>query len=274
MHLLIDADSLCYRAGFVVNGEGQEALACWQLDQIIHDILQETGADTHKLYISGADNFRYKVYPEYKGNRVEMVRPLHLQAMREHLVVKWKAAISEGREADDDCGIALYNATEDTVLGGIDKDLLCIPGNHYNYVKKTYQTVSELDGMRWFFVQMICGDKGDNIPGYDGKMRPKVPKFLQPHIDYLYETEDIDDMLAHVFTMYGQDWKRFNLSATCLWIWRKEDDNWQDWQNKEFLKNLKEEATMVEHGQPEDLIPLSRPFSGVVADAGPQSTLS
>jgi hypothetical protein len=33
--------------------------------------------------------------------------------------------------------------------------------------------VSPLEGLRNFYFQLIMGDKTDNIPGYDGKMRLK-----------------------------------------------------------------------------------------------------
>lgn len=275
MRLLIDSDSLCYRAGFVVNEEGQETLANWQLDQIIQGILADTNCEEYKLYISGSDNFRYSIYPEYKGNRAKMVRPRHLQSMREHLVVKYGADISCGIEADDVVGITQYQhrLMFDTpiAIGHIDKDIDMIPGMHYNYVKKEWYEKSELSAMRHFFWQLIMGDRTDNIPGYDGKMRNNpVPKFLQPHIDFINETDSYDEMLVHVFEMYSEDWNRMNLSAQCLWIWRKEDDHWTDWQNPSVTNELR---SMADSGHEEDSTRLLLPSYDLEADVGDQSTL-
>ncbi len=281
IHLLIDADSLCYKAGFVCNQEDQERLACWQVGQIVNDIVKDTNCETYKVYLSGSGNFRYSFYPEYKGNRVNMVRPIHLQAMREFLVTEFGATVSDGTEADDELGIAQCTAIMQphwadqppTAIAAIDKDLDMIPGLHYNYNKKTWNEVGDLDAMRWFFYQLIMGDRADNIPGFDGKMRNSpVPKFLQRHVDYLYETDDYDEMLTHVFCMYNDDWDRFNLSARCLWIWRKEQDNWQDWQNPETLAFLQDEVITTDFGPKDDSTPSSLLFSAAEVDDGDQST--
>lgn len=269
MHLLLDSDSLCYQAGYSANGEGQESLAIWQLNNIIDRILQETSPDSHKLYLTGSANFRYHLYPAYKANRIDTPRPLHLQSMREHLVVNWNATMSDGNEADDEIGIA-SQTSEDMLIGHLDKDLNMLPGKHYNYKKQEWFDVNELEGMRHFFWQLIMGDKGDNIPGFDGLMRQKVPKKLEHHMAFLYDTESYDDMLAHVFEMYNEDWPKFNLSAQCLWIQRKENDDWRNWQNPELIQEL----ITVGSGQPEDLIPLSHPsFEVDHVDGVPNSAL-
>lgn len=261
MHLLLDSDSLLYQAGFVCNAPDQERLACWQLDVIVKEILEATAVDTYQCYLSGGDNFRYKIDPNYKGNRVDMVRPLHLQALRQHLVEQWGATITDGIEADDAVVTAQYQGDGDTVIGHLDKDLDQAAGKHYNFRKKIWYDVSEQQGMRWFFHQLILGDKADNILGFDGKMRPKYPQFLYQHRDFIDESNDYDEMLAHVVTMYG-DWERFNKSAGCLWMLRKEDDTWEDWQNQELIQELKKEYgnSTEDSGQPVDLIPLSDPL--------------
>ena len=265
MHLLIDSDSLLYKAGFVVNEPGQEGLACWQLDGLVQSILQETGCESYQCYLTGKNNFRYKVYQDYKGNRINMARPIHLAHMTEHLVDQWGAVISDGKEADDDCGIALYKAEDEVVLAHIDKDLNMLAGRHYNYNKKEWYNVSEEQAMRHFFYQLIMGDKGDNIPGFDGLMRAVVPKKLQAHIDFIHETDDYDEMLVHVFEMYNEDWKRFKLSADCLWIWRKEEDSWESWQNPDVVN----ECIMMDSGQEDD----STASSQVSFDPGAESGL-
>ena len=264
MRLLIDSDSICYQAGFSANNEGEENLARWQVGQIVDRIVAETNCQTYKLFLSGSGNFRYDIYPDYKGTRKNLPRPMHLQAMREHLVVKYGATISDGNEADDELGI-VQCASTGTAIAAIDKDLLMIPGLHYNYNKKTWLEQSELNAMRHFFYQLIMGDKADNIPSFDGIMRTVVPKKLQATIDYLYETDSIDEMLEHVYSLYS-GWAAFNLSASCLWIQRKEHDSWQEWQNQELIEALKIESTTEEHGQEEGSILSSLPSSEVEAD--------
>lgn len=237
MHLLVDADSLLYKAGFVVNSEGQEQLACWQLDQLCEVLLDNVRPESYQFYISGSNNFRYGVYPEYKGNRVDMARPIHLAAMRVHIVSKWAATVTDGIEADDAVGIAQCT-TEDTCISHIDKDIDMIYGLHHNYNKNESYYVSNEQAMFNFYMQLIQGDKGDNIPGYDGKMRPKLPQFLYPVRDKLNECSCPEEMLEIVAGYYQYDWERLDLSARLLWIQRKSDDDWLDWLDPDVMKEL------------------------------------
>lgn len=237
MHLLIDADSLCYKAGFVVNSEGQEQLACWQLDQLCEVLLDNVRPETYQFYISGLGNFRYSVYPAYKGNRLDMERPRHLSTLREHLVSNWSATVTDGLEADDAVGIAQCT-TEDTCISHIDKDIDMIPGVHHNYNKGESYIVSNEQAMFNFYMQLIQGDRGDNIPGYDQRMRPKLPQFLYPVRDSLNACDCPEQMLDIVAGWYQEDWERLDLSARLLWIQRAENDDWTNWINPQTLKDL------------------------------------
>ena len=200
-------------------------------------ILTATGATDYSLYIGGNDNFRYGINPEYKANRKDMPRPEWLQPVRELLVVKYGAEICDNIEADDALGIAQSKPADaegnpwykETVIVSVDKDLLMIPGNHYNFVKDEHSTVTALQGKRWFYVQLILGDKADNIFGYDGKARTTVPQFLQPDVDMVMSYTDERDMYAHVLDMYqmhGQGRDVMHMNAQCLYIQHKENDVW------------------------------------------------
>src|SRR3990167_794894 len=195
-----------------------------------------TGCDGYKVFIGGSDNFRYKINPEYKANRKDTPRPEWLQPVREYLVMNHGAQICDNIEADDALGINQdkyggygmgTNFSEnglkhyDTVIVSVDKDLLMIPGNHYNFVKDEHSTVTLLDGKRWFYVQLILGDKADNIFGYDGKARTTVPQFLQPDVDMVMSYTDERDMYSHVLDMYqmhGQGKDVMHMNAACLFI--------------------------------------------------------
>lgn len=255
---LIDADSLLYRAGFVANEEGQEALALWQLDQMLDSIVD----NDDYLFISGSENFRYKIYPEYKANRKDMKRPIHLNALREHIVSKWGATVSsDGREADDVVSIVNHQRPG-MLISHIDKDLNMLPGDHWNYVTKEYYTVSNQQAYRNFYIQLLMGDRADNIPGFDLKMRTKVPKFMEPVMQELEECQEAAEMLDIVAGWYQEDWQRLDISARCLWLLRKEEDDWTEWLEKD---------TMVELGRWDDLTALLEARSAQPVDDGLQS---
>jgi hypothetical protein len=149
-----------------------------------------------------------------------------LQVVREHLVTDWKATVTDGIEADDAMGIAQCTEHDgDSMICSIDKDMLMIPGHHYNFVKQEFRMVSPLEGLRNFYFQLIMGDKTDNIPGYDGKMRTKVPQFLEGAVSYLDQCMTEWEMFDHVKNMWNDD-TMFMTAAQCLWIQRKPNDKW------------------------------------------------
>lgn len=223
---LIDGDIVCYRCAAATENDTED-IARWQAGEMMRRILHETNAMRYQCFISGSDNFRYAVYPQYKANRKDLPKPRHLQAVREHLVVEWQSVIANGVEADDLLGIAQCAEHDgDTVICSIDKDLLMIPGRHYNFVKQESRHVSPLEGIRHFYGQLIMGDRSDNIPGYDSKMRVKIPKFLEHHFQLLDEMTEEYDMFEYVRDMY-EDKEQMIVNGKVLWIMRREGDFWQ-----------------------------------------------
>lgn len=239
----IDGDIIVYRCA-AANEHEHENLAVWQTSEMMTRILHETNSAAYTCFLSGSRNFRYDVYPEYKANRKDMPKPRHYNAVREHLVTEWKAKVTDGIEADDAMGIEQCADPSNSIISSIDKDMLMIPGQHYNFVKKEFRTVSPLEGLRHFYFQLIMGDRSDNIPGYDGKMRIKVPKFLEEYVSLLDEMILEQEMFDMVKGMYV-DKEQMLINAKCLWIMRKENDFWQP-----------PESLMEENGPQEDSIRL------------------
>lgn len=200
-------------------------MALRRCDDMMNRILLETGSDKCQTFISGPDNFRYRIDPQYKANRVDTKRPEWLQAVREHLVVNWGAHVSDGIEADDNLGI---HQTGDTIICSIDKDLLQIPGSHYNFVHQTPIHITEHQGWVNFYTQLIMGDRSDNIPGYDGKMRQTVPKFLQEVVNSLSECPTPLEMYEVVWDLYqgGAGPERMHINAQLLYIQRQIGGTW------------------------------------------------
>lgn len=223
MIALIDGDIVAYRTATAYAKEDQ-GLACWQAGETIQRILNETSASSYACYLTGSDNFRYTVYPDYKANRRDVPKPVHLGPIREHLVAEWNAKVTDGIEADDAMGIAqMADITQATIICSIDKDLLQIPGNHYNFVKQELSYVHPIDGLRFFYYQLIMGDRTDNIFGYDGKARSSVPKFLQDRIEALYSFVDERDMFELVRYMYNDD-ERMLMNGRVLRIQQQENE--------------------------------------------------
>lgn len=121
-----------------------------------------------EIYLSGPGNFRYQIatIAQYKADRPPP--PIHYQALRDYLTQRWHAVVVSGMEADDKVSIRCREVAADgsrCVLATIDKDLDQVPCLHYNYQKKVFYVVSEMDADMVFWTQCISGDSTDNIPG-------------------------------------------------------------------------------------------------------------
>lgn len=177
MLALIDADIVCYRIGFTTENEDL-AIAQWRCDEMLDNILVDTGATEFKLFLSDnkENNFRFKLCSTYKANRTQP-KPRWHEEIKEHLIVKWGAEFAYGMEADDALGI--HQSDRDrTVICSIDKDLMQIPGLHYNFVKKEFKSVTFNEGLRYFYKQILIGDTSDNITGCRGIGPVKADKIV------------------------------------------------------------------------------------------------
>lgn len=171
MKALIDADILVYRIGFTTENE-DEFIARARFDEMVDGIILDTKADEYQLWLSDStqNNFRLKYYPFYKANRKDQKKPKHYEFLKKYAIEAYGAAITPNQEADDALGIS---QTNNTVICSIDKDLLQIPGFHYNFVKKESTFVTPWEGLNCFYTQLLTGDTTDNIQGAP-KVGPKT----------------------------------------------------------------------------------------------------
>jgi len=195
MIALIDGDIITHRVGFTTENDPSD-IAKIRCDDMLDSILLETDASEYQIYLSDSkeNNFRYKIDPSYKANRVAP-KPKHYDYLKEYLITNWEAKISYGMEADDSLGInqkqipipilesptMLYKY--ETVICSIDKDLLTIPGLHYNFVKKEFIEVIEKEASLRFYRSILTGDVADNIKGVYGIGPKKAEKILSNYTD-------------------------------------------------------------------------------------------
>lgn len=218
---LLDGDIFCYRAGYSVekDGEPQEPLgiAISRMDTAIWACLEEVEAKGWQIFLTASNNFRKEVYPGYKANRTQ-AKPVYLDDLRNHIITKYGGAIADGMEADDYLAIYHVLNPDHTVICTIDKDLKQVAGNHYNFVKKEFAVVTELEGLRTFYTQFLVGDAADNIIGIAGLGPVKAGKLLAS-----CETEQ--EMFDIVRFKYDDD-TRMRMNGICLWMKRTLDDDW------------------------------------------------
>jgi len=249
----IDGDLVAFRTAASVTDDGEEEIAILRADRLMRELIHSTEIDGYNCFISGGDNFRKKVNPQYKANRTTEP-PKFLQACREFLVKEWNAVLANGCEADDLLGInqkiindsyhsmmleGQQQGCHESIIISLDKDLLMIPGWHYSWeisgagwtkeAQRTYTT--PLDGIRTFYKQMLIGDVSDNIFGVRGIGKVKASKILD-------EIEDEDEMIEIVHDLYDEDSERFLMNAQCLWIMQREGETWVSRINQLTLPDL------------------------------------
>lgn len=245
---LVDGDILLYRCGFAADSQIKKqykesnpespseevkdyvdsveylSFALGNTKSVMEEFVSLFDRDTMETYLTGHGNFREQVATilPYKGNRDPAAKPKYYREIKEYLLDHWNAILVHGREADDALGCRQWAAKDrSTIICSIDKDLDMIPGHHYNFVKNQYYYVPKSWADNRIFVQMLVGDRTDNIPGIKGIGDIRATKILEEC------GNDRDRMKLAVQRLYkdqyGSEWERYYEEvASLLWIQREE----------------------------------------------------
>jgi DNA polymerase-1 len=196
--LLIDADILVFRAAasneqsiewdpgtWTTTGDLDSAKQ--HVDSRVNELRNQLDADIVVMCLTdNKDPWRNKVLPSYKANRKTGGRPpLLLKPLREYVRQTYTFFQRPGLEADDILGIlgtALVPPkpiTGDRIICSIDKDLMTVPGQHYNWMKTDgVLEVSEEEADRRHLIQTLTGDTTDGYKGCPGVGPKSAEKIL------------------------------------------------------------------------------------------------
>lgn len=218
MICLIDGDLVAYRCAATCKEDDPVDVAIYRVEKLLREIIEASDSNEYQVWLTGSNNFRKDINPDYKANRKDMVPPVYLQDCREYLVTEHGAKLAHNMEADDMLGI---NQTTSTIIASLDKDLLMIPGKHFNWTKQQFGDYTEVtveQGNKHFWKQMLIGDTSDNIKGVAGLGPVKSSKLIDP-------CETDEECMEVVLSKYD-DYDRFLVNANCLWIMRHKDSIW------------------------------------------------
>lgn len=234
--LLIDGDIFAYKASFgneeaydlgdgIINLSANLPEAERSVEHLIEDVADKLNAKKIIVALSHDENFRKDIFTTYKANRKVVRKPLALGHIKRHIAKTWDTRIKDRLEADDVLGIMLthpklFKGLKPIVVS-IDKDLLQIPGRHYNPDKDLKRVVDAEQGDRQFYLQVLTGDSVDNYPGCPGIGAKRAPLILDgegepwPAIVAAYENKGLsgDDALvqarvARILRHSDYDFKR------------------------------------------------------------------
>ena len=216
MICLIDGDPLAYIAMWDVENL-EEAFG--KIDKLIAEIPASVFADDFRVAVKGPGNFRDEIYGDYKGTRsstpeaAQMVRDL-----RDYMVEAHGAVEAEGQEADDllaQWAHELNGEGVDWAIASIDKDLLTIPGTHYNIRKGIIDHVDEDYADYLINKQLLMGDRADNIPGLSGIGDKRAEKILEG-VPYGRRREAVINAYRE---HYGDNWEvELQLTGDLIYI--------------------------------------------------------
>lgn len=188
----------------------------------LDSLLAKLSPSKTSIFFSPDRTFRHSlaVTRTYKGNRVQP-KPKYLKEVEEYLVKQHGATYGVNVEADDEIGVALSKDPAGSVSVSIDKDLLQVPGWHYNWVNDTVQQITSKTGDFNFYTQMLTGDTTDNIPGIAG-VGPRRA------LDALSGARSRKELCTRVWGVYRDQFDDsdaarayFNEQAALLWILRE-----------------------------------------------------
>ena len=216
----IDADHMVYKFGF---SNESIPILCSRLEEHLMEVVYiELQCGTYDAFITGKGNFRYELattHP-YKGNRKDTVRPPHYLPLRDKLV-SLGATVSVDQEADDDVGIASTNSKGWIVH--VDKDLDQLPGWHYNPKRKEKYYVTAEEGLKNFYIQILMGDRVDNIVGLDKIGPVKAAKLLNG----LTKDHELYQAVKAAYESKEEPVERILENGQLLWLSRYEGQRWE-----------------------------------------------
>jgi hypothetical protein len=215
-------DFMIYSVAFSAK-DASEQIAKNRLTEWLTEIVyMQLDCDDFKAHLTGSTNFRNNVavtHP-YKGNRKDVVRPEHFDALRKH-AERLGATVSVNEEADDT--VAIESTKAYYWIVHVDKDLNQLPGWHYNPVKSEEYYVTEDEGNYSFYLQLLTGDRTDNIVGLKGIGPVKAAKILGDLVD----EQDLYSAVVKAYKDAGEPIERILENGQLLWLRRYEGELWQ-----------------------------------------------
>lgn len=114
-------------------------------------------------------NFRKELCPTYKANRTNFPKPPGFLELESRLKAHATVVQFPRLEGDDVLGLMLTKPdVEPRLCVSVDKDLLQIPGAHFNPDTEALTVTDEFESRHRHLFQTLTGDRVDGYPGCPG----------------------------------------------------------------------------------------------------------
>ena len=183
--LLIDGDIFAYKhaAGAEIATDWGDDLWTLHTDTSVATKVMDTAikacilaldAAKVRVALSHKECFRRDIDPSYKASRKKSRKPIGLPALREHMMVEWRAVVVPNLEADDILGVwatdPMYEVGNRKIIVSTDKDMQTIPCNLWNpdHPERGVRKITTEYADDYHFFQTLCGDPSDGYAGCPG----------------------------------------------------------------------------------------------------------
>ena len=146
-----------------------------KIQEITNNVEEWFNIKSTVLFVGGKNNFRYKVFKDYKANRRDVVKSVYFPMATKYIIEELGAVESNGAEADDYVVDCAKECKGKCVVAAIDKDLrIHLPNIPiYDYrshddVLGEFKYIGEKEARLARAVQIVTGDIGDGVPGAKG----------------------------------------------------------------------------------------------------------
>ncbi len=209
--VLVDGSAYIFRAYYGLppmnRADGTPINAVFGFTNMLVKLIEDYSNDKMIVIFDAArENFRNKIYPEYKANRGEAPDdlipqfPLIRECVKSFNIPQLEV---EGYEADD--LIATYSSLAnknkiETIIVSSDKDLMQLVNKNVTMLDPMKNKIIEIKDVeekfgvkpdKVIYIQALTGDKVDNIPGAPG-IGPKTASQL------INEFQDIDGLFQNL----------------------------------------------------------------------------
>ena len=259
--MLIDADVLAYQSAFTAQANIQWdeelwtvhtdlALAKTWIVERLETFKKHLEADDFILAISDKNNFRRKLFPDYKANRRSKFAPIGLDPIRAWMAEEYGTVIYPNLEADDVLAILATerpNRNDKRIIVSIDKDFKGVPCTFYDFNRGALHEIAEEEADAYHLMQTIAGDSVDGFKGVPGIGVVKAKRLLDTN-GASWET------VLKAYSDAGMTEEEALTNAWMAYLIRKDEYNHKHkklkylWMPKEFTTAQKRKYSHIIHG--------------------------